>query len=289
MAMVIRYTKLRLLYFIISAILIIASIFCIFRFGLKTGIDFTGGSILEVEYKGARTSNQEIRDSLKDIDLGDFTIQPTEERGVILKMKDIPEDVHQQVLLKLGDIEEKSFETIGPSIGAELKGKTMFAMLLALISLLIYIAIAFIKVQKPMKSWQYSIASITALLHDIIIPLGVFSYLGMEITIPVITALLTVLGYSINNVVVVFDRIRENLFRGGGTFEEIVDKSLNQTLSRQINTSLTVLFCLFSIYFFGGETLKSFSLALMLGILTGMYSAFFIAGPLLVSWQKMRK
>jgi len=294
--MAIKYTKYRLIYFIIAGVLAAASIVALFAFGLKPGIDFTGGSILEADYKQDRPSNQEMREKLSGLDLGSFSVQPTGDKGVILKMKSIDEDTHAKVLENLGinegKIEEKRFESIGPAVGAELKGKTSLVIFLALLSMVVYIILAFRRVQRPIRSWQYGIVALITLFHDILIPLGVFAVLGklygVEITIPVITALLTVLGYSINSTVVVFDRIRENVFRGGESFEEVVDRSLNQTLTRQLNTSLTTLFVLLAIFFFGGPTLKYFSLALILGVVSGMYSSFFISGSLLVSWLKMR-
>ena len=283
-----RFTKYRLIYFIFSAILILASIGVLIIFGLKPGIDFTGGSIMEIEYLNERPANQEILKKLADFNLGEVYIQPTEEKGVILRMKDINEETHQQILKKLGEVEEKRFESIGPTIGRELKRKTKVVIALALLSMVFYIALAFRRIQRPLRSFEFGIASVIALFHDILFPLGVFGILGkfygVEISIPVITALLAVLGYSINNTVVVFDRIRENLLRRGEGFDEIVDRSLNQTLSRQINTSLTTLFVSLAIFFFGGETLKYFALTLILGISAGTYSSIFLAGPLLVAW-----
>ena len=194
--------------------------------------------------------------------------------------------------INTGLVEEIRFESIGPVIGQELKDKTKIVVVVALLSMIVYIALAFRRVQRPLRSWQYGIASVLALFHDILIPLGIFvilgKFYGIEISIPIITALLAVLGYSINNTVVVFDRIRENLLTGVETFQEIVDISLNQTLSRQINTSLTTLFVAGAIFFLGGETLKYFALALILGICAGTYSSIFLAGPILVTWLKWR-
>lgn len=291
----IQFTKHRKIYFGFSGILIIASIFALLVFGLKPGIDFTGGSILEIDYQETRPSNQEILEKLNEFDLGTIYVQPTGEKGVILRMKEIDEEIHQQILERLQDekeLEEIRFESIGPTIGQELKQKTKIVIVVALLSMIVYIALAFRKVQRPLRSWQYGIASVVALFHDILIPLGIFAVLGkfygIEISIPVITALLAVLGYSINNTVVVFDRIRENLLKRGEIFEEIVDRSLNQTLSRQINTSLTTLFVAGAVFFLGGETLKYFALALIFGILAGTYSSIFLAGPILVAWHKWR-
>jgi len=292
----VSFLKYRKIYFIFSGILILASIACLFVFGLNPGIDFTGGSILEIEYKIERPSNQAMNSSLSDFDLGEIHLQPTGERGVILRMRNISEETHQEIIQKLGEkdeIEELRFESIGPVIGQELKEKTKIVVLLSILTIVLYIAFAFRKLSWPAKSWQYGIASLIALFHDVLIPLGIFSVLGkfygVQITIPVIVALLTVLGYSINNTVVVFDRIRENLLKKAGDYQEIVDKSLNQTLTRSISTSLTTLFVLISIFILGGETLKYFSLALILGIIIGTYSSLFLVSPLLVSWLRWRK
>lgn len=290
------FLKYRKIYFIFSGILIPASFICLVVFGLKPGIDFTGGSILEVEYKAERPSNQEIREDLAILDISLSAPQPTGEKGVILKMKALDEETHQEILKKLSEnneIEEKRFESIGPAIGKELKEKTNIVIIASLLAMLFYIAIAFKKVSRQVNSWQYGVVALFCLSHDILIPLGIFSVLGklyeVQITIPVITALLAIIGYAINNVVVVYDRIRENILKGRGlTFEEIVNQAINQTLTRQVNTSLTTLFPLLAIFFFGGETLKYFSLALILGIFSGTYSSIFLASPLLVSWLSWR-
>jgi len=292
-----NFIKHRKIYFIFSGITIIASLASLFIFGLKPGIDFTGGSILEIEYKDVRPSNQEIRASFSGLDLGEVYVQPTDEKGIIVRMKDISEETHQEVIQKLSEnneLEELRFESIGPVIGQELRGKTEIVIVLSLLAIVLYIAFAFRRLSFPAKSWQYGVASLVALVHNILIPLGIFSYLGgfygIQITIPIVVALLTVLGYSINDTVVVFDRIRENLLKGTGKdYEETVDLSLNQTLTRSINTSLTTLFVLLAIFFLGGETLKYFALALILGIAFGTYSSIFLTTPTLVSWLKLKK
>ncbi len=266
-------------------------------FGLKLGIDFTGGSILEIEYKNERPQTKDIQESLVNIGLKEISVQSAGDRGAILRMEAVSEDVHQQILenlRKTGEVEEKSFESIGPVIGQELKEKTKVVIVVSLLAMVLYIALAFKRVSRPISSWQYGIASLFILSHDILIPLGVFSLLGkfygVQITIPVVCALLTVLGYAINNVVVVYDRIRENLLRERTLdFSQISNRAINQTISRQINTSLTTLFPLIAIFFLGGETLKYFALTLILGIITGTYSSIFLASPILVSWLKWRK
>lgn len=292
--MTFNFIKYKKIYYIFTGILIVASAMSFFLFGLKPGIDFTGGSILEVDYMDQRPSNQEIRQKISDSDLGEFSVQPTGEKGVILRMKNIDENVRQEIILKLGNVTEKRFESIGPSVGMELKSKTAKVIALSLLAMVLYIIFAFRKVSFPVKSWRYGMATFFILFHDILIPLGVFSVLGklygVQITIPIIVALLTVLGYAINNVVVVFDRIRENLSkRLSVSFEDVVNNAIKQTIIRQLNTSLTTLFPLAFIYLLGGETLKYFALALMLGLLAGLYSSIFLAGPVLVSWLGNRK
>jgi preprotein translocase subunit SecF len=292
--MKIDFLKFRKIYYIFSGILVVASIVSIFSFGLKPGIDFTGGSVMELSFSDSRPSNKDIEGVLNQFNLGDFTIQPTGDKGVIIKMKEINEETHQSILKSFPGAEEKQFEFIGPSVGQELKQTTMKALFLALIAIAIYIAFAFRKISRPVPSWQYGIATVIGLSHNILIPLGVFAYLGkfynIEITIPIIAALLTILAFSVHDNIVIFDRIRENLLkRGTQSFEETVNFSLNQTLGRSINTVLTVLFVLFAILFFGGETLRYFSLAIIIGITFGAYSSICIASPLLITWYKNPK
>ncbi len=293
----INFLKYQKVYFVFSFLLIAGSLAVLIAFGLNFGIDFTGGSILEVEYRNERPLAQTIREELSGLDLGELTIQPTDEKGLILRMKEINEEIRQEILEKLrkgGDEpEELRFESIGPVIGRELKEKTGIVIILSLLAILLYIAFAFRKLNFPAKSWQYGLASLIALSHDALIPIGVFAVLGkfydIQITIPVIVALLTVLGYSINNTVVVFDRIRENLLKKTGKdYQDTVNISLNQTLSRSLNTSLTTLFVLVAVFFFGGETLKYFALMLIMGIVCGTYSSLLLAGPLLVAWIRRR-
>jgi len=289
----IRFTKYNKIYLIIAGITLLLSFYFIIFWGLKPGIDFTGGTILEIEYKDKRPSNQEIEEKLKKFNLGSISIQPTEEKGVIIKTKEISDDVHNEILSVLGKddgiIEEKRFEFIGPVIGKELTEKTFIVVVLSLIAMMIYISLAFRKMKKPIKSWQYSLSSVFCLFHDTLIVLAVFSILGkiygVEISIPIITALV---GYSINNTVVVFDRMRENI-SFGGSFDEIIDKSLNETLLRQFGTSFTTLVAVLSIFFFGGTTLKYFSLTLVIGLIVGSFSSFFIAAPLLLEWLRLKE
>ncbi len=302
-----QFTKYSLVYYIVSGVLVLATFVSLFVFGLKFGIEFTGGSNMEIEFSaegGGRPSNEAIRDALSSFsaeggsasggDLGEINVRPIGENSAVLQFKGVDEDVHQQILSELNNlsaVQEKSFQYIGPSVGQELRNKTQLAIVLALIAITLYIAFAFRKVSRPVASWKYGLASLIALFHDILIPLGVFSVLGhlynIEVTIPIIAALLTVLGFSVHDTIVIFDRVRENILRQGmGEFEHTVNWSLNQTLGRSLSTVFSTLVVLFAIYFFGGETLKYFALALIIGITSGAYSSIFIASPLLVTWYK---
>jgi preprotein translocase subunit SecF len=288
-----NFIKYSNIYYVISIILIVGSIVALSIYGLKFGIEFAGGSNMEVVF-GKLPTNDVIIDALKSFNLGEITVQPIGQNGAILKFKGIDESVHQNIITelnKISPVSEKSFQYIGPSVGQELRNKTQLAILFALLAITLYIALAFRKVSRPVASWKYGITSLIALMHNILVPLGVFAVLGklydVEITIPIIAALLTVLGFSVHDNIVIFDRIRENILRKGmGQFEETVNWSLNQTLGRSISTVLTTLLAIIALFFFGGETLKYFALTLIIGITAGAYSSIFIASPLLVSWYK---
>ena len=280
-----------------SGVLVALSIVAILTWGLKFGIDFTGGSLLELQFKGEKQlSAVEIRESLQGLNLNSLTVQPTENNSVILRFKDDSEDVHQRVIEKissLAEIEELRYETVGPSIGKELKSKSFNTIFLVLIIIVLYIALVFKKVSKPVSSWKYGIASIVALFHDIIIVLGVFAVLGKffntEINTPFIAAILTLLGYSVNDTIIIFDRIRENLPKSSENFMNTINKSINQTLVRSINTSFTTILVLLAIIMFGGNSIRDFVLALAVGIFIGTYSSIFVASPILVWFDKRRK
>lgn len=287
------FTKYSKFYYAISGILILAAIVSLIVFGLKFGIEFTGGSNMELFFSHNKPTSDEINKTLASFNLGEISMQAVGDNGIILSFKEVDEATHQNILSALSAIfplEEKSFQYIGPSVGQELKSKTIVAILLALLAITIYITFAFRRVTRPVASWKYGITSFVALLHDILIPLGVFSVLGhlygVEITIPIIAALLTILGFSVHDTIVIFDRIRENIMhKGGQSFKETIDYSLNQTIGRSVNTVATTLIVILFLFFFGGQTLKYFSLALIIGITSGVYSSIFIAGPLLASWH----
>lgn len=292
----IPFLKYKKLYYVFSGALVVGSLVCLLLFGLKFGIDFLGGSILEVDFE-QRPENPAIQDKLKDLNLGEIILQPTGEKGVILKLKDINEETHQEILKKLGEIsniQELRFESIGPVIGKELRQKTITLIIISLAALLIYIVISFRKVAFPFSSLQFGVISIVALAFDVLILIGVFASLGnfynVQFSIPIVTAFLTILGYTINDKVIVFDRVRENISRTRGVdINSLVNRSLNEILFRSLSTGACTLLVLFFIFFLGGETLKYFALTLIIGIIVGTYSSLFLASPLLVSWPKWRK
>ncbi len=292
----INFIKYSVAYYIFSGILVVATIVSLSLFGFNFGIDFSGGSVLEVEFD-SRPQNAVIQEKLNELNLGEIVIQPAAEKSVVLRMKEINEDIHQKIISKLGEIspiKELSFENIGPVVGKELRQKTAVLIIVSLIALLFYISVSFRKVSKPVSSWQYGVISIITLTFDILITVGLLAVLGkfcnVQFNIPIITALLTILGYTINDKVIVFDRVRENLLRRRSeNFKELVNQSLNETIGRSLSTGTCSLLVLFFIFLFGGETLKYFSLTLIAGIVIGTYSSLFIAAPLLVSWLGLKK
>ncbi|MDD5433708.1 MAG: protein translocase subunit SecF [Candidatus Pacebacteria bacterium] len=294
------FIKYRRIFYGFSILLTVLTVVFVILFGVKWGIDFTGGTVLSVSFQDSLPTSQQIQEGLSALGINDAVIQQQGEKTIVLKMKaEGTEEIHQQIVDKLAGLApivagSESFEFIGPVIGAELKSKIKTVAALALISILIYIAIAFRKISFPVKSWVYGITGIIALFHDVMIPIGVWAvlgkYYGYEITIPIVTALLTIFGYSINDTVVVFDRIRENLTKEkSADFGLTVNKSLNQTFARSINTSATVLIVLLILFLFGGTTLKPFALALLIGVFLGTYSSVFLASTLAYSYYKIRR
>lgn len=282
------------LYLWIGAVAIAGGIASLAMFGLRPGIDFAGGSELVVEYGGVRPEIGEIRRAIDVLSLSVSYIQPLGTQQVVFRMNNLTEEAHQQVLLALGSgAAEQKFESIGPSVGRELREKIFQMALISLAIILLYVTFAFRRTVEYAKSWQYGVTVLFTALHDVLIPLGVLALLGnlygVEITIPVVVALLTVLGYSINDTIVVFDRVRENVMvRRGADFRDIVNTSLSQMMTRCLNTYLTTLFPLVALYVVGGESLRHFSLALIIGIVAGIYSSLCLAPAFLVRWVERR-
>ncbi len=282
-----------------SISLVVISLVLVGAFGLRLGVDFTGGSVIEVQFKAAPEADA-IRGALAPV-VSDAEINPTGDNTVIIKTHELTEAQHQQVLSALvtsfpsAGVTEKRFDSVGPVIGNELKQKSISAIIIVLLAVIVYIAFVFRKLGRTTSPWSMGLAAIVALLHDVGIPLGVFAilghYYGIEISGVFLAAALTILGFSVSDTVVIFDRVRENVIRHGSkeSFGAIVHKSVLQTLARSLNTVFTVLLSLFAIYFFGGESIKYFALALIVGIFLGAYSSIFVASPLLVWWTKGRR
>lgn len=283
----------RKIWFTLSSVMVVGSLLAIAGFGLRLGIDFTGGSLLEIG-----TSNPvditSLRAGLNDAGYANLTIQTGGETGVLLRTGDLAEEEHQALFQALqaqipGAVELR-FDSIGPVIGDELRRTAVMGVILTLVLIGLYIAWSFRKVSEPIASWKYGLLTILTAFHDVIIPLGVFAVLGQilgwEVGTAFVAAILTILGYSINDTVVVFDRTRENLSKHvGSTFEETVELSIKQTLTRSLNTSLTTILALLAIFLFGGETTRPFAMALIIGVAAGTYSSIFLASPSLVTWE----
>ncbi len=286
----------------LSIAILVPGIISLFIFGLKQSIDFTGGSRLTVTFTSTRPEGPVAAKVITDLKLGTATAQTAGDKDMVISLPNITNDQRQKVIDILNTnyhgATEKAFETIGPTVGKELLKRSLTSIILVLVAIILYVSWAFRKVGVgPVPSWVYGASAVIALAHDILIVIGIFSILGhyahIEIDSLFVTALLTVLGFSVHDTIVVFDRVRERLLIGSeSTFEETVNVSLNQTLIRSLNTSLTTLLVLSALYLFGGITIRNFVLALLIGIASGTYSSIFVASPLLVvydSWKQRRR
>ena len=286
--------KYRKIFFAISAVLVIVSIVLVVTRGLHFGIDFKGGSLTEVSYQDARPEISELQTAVDALSIGDVRIQPAGERDVIIRTKSLSNAEHSSLLtaLSLGGkslFEEKRFSSIGPVVGQELRSKAWVAILLVILCIVLFIAFAFRHVSEPIASWKYGLIIIVSLLHDIIIPTGVVAFLGKDVDTLFIIALLSIMGLSVHDSIVVFDRVRENLrLKKWREFSETVGRSLEQTFVRSINTSLTIILVLFALYFFGPVSTKDFSLILLIGMFFGTYSSIFLGSPLLVTTKMLQ-
>jgi preprotein translocase subunit SecF len=282
---------------ILPAALSLVAVIALLLWGLKPGIDLAGGSLLEVTYPNGAPTAEQIQTAVAPLNLGDVRVQPAGQNDYILRERALSNDEKnalEQALGTLGTVQEKQFTSIGPTIGAEILHKGLLAMALVVVCIILFIAFAFRKVSEPVASWKYGIIAIVTLIHDVLVPAGLFAalghFLGAEVDSLFIVALLTILGISINNTIVVFDRIRENLRLSGtrarSEFSQIVGRSIVQTLARSINTSLTVVIVLIALYFLGPATTQNFALTLLAGMVAGAYSSIFLAAPLLVVWER---
>jgi len=288
--------------FFFSLALFVAAVVAFASFGLNVGVDFKGGSVLELEFSGGRPTVDEITNVLRsDPTLKDreVNINPAGERNMIVRTVELTEAEHQTLLADLkqsyGAMEEVRFNSVGPAVGKELQRKSIVAIVIVLVAILLYILVVFRKLSRTLSLWAMNAATIVALLHDIIIPIGIFALLGhyanVQISAIFVAAILTILGYTVSDKVVIFDRVRENILRGKGSTANlgaVVHASVMQTLVRSINNTLTVLLSSLAIFLFGGESIRYFALALILGIALGAYSSIFVASPLLVWWNRKK-
>lgn len=275
------------LWFAISLLIIIPGIFCMFTKGFNFGIDFTGGTIIEMEFEQDVTLPQ-VRDVLRDYNLDNATIQLSGDasdvessKDVMIRTMDLEENERKAVMSslkeKIGDYTVLREEKVGATIGGELITDAIMATVISWILIILYVSYRF--------EWRFGVSAILTLIHDVLIVLAVFSFTQKQVDSSFVAAILTIIGYSINDTIVIFDRIRENQrlhFKRGGDLNELANRSIYQTLTRSLYTVFTVLFTTFALYFFGGDTTKDFSFALLIGFFSGSYSSIFIASPLWV-------
>lgn len=299
--------KNRKIFYIFSGVLIISSFISLLVWGLQLGIDFKGGSVIEVRYTETRPETEIIRNNMatlaEKISLGNYVLQTVGDTDYSIKSRLVTDAERQQIenaFSNNGEMktELKRVNSIGPLIGKEAAQKAIISVILVILFIVLFITFAFRKVSLPVKSWKYGLMAVVALAHDVIIPIGVFSilghYLGYEVDTLFVTALLVILGFSIHDTIVVYDRIRENLSHSNHdkdkkSFEVIVGESVSQTFIRSVNTSMSTILALIVLYFLGPEATKHFSLALIIGVAVGTYSSIFIASALLVTIEKFQK
>ena len=285
------FNKFYKLFNIISFLMVFVSIILLLSKGLNFGVDFKGGTLIELRTTEKTISITNIRDSLNQINLGDISVKKFgKEDDYLIKFEkkdfnnpNFINDIKKKLTSSLGDtFDFRRVENVGPKVSSELLRSGIIAICLSLAAMLVYIWIRF--------EWQFSLGAIVALFHDVIITLGIFSLFSFEINLSIVAAVLTIVGYSMNDTVVIYDRVRENLKKYSDIkIFELTNISINETLSRTIITSVTTLLALFSIFFFGGEILKGFSLAMILGVFFGTYSSIYIANPILVSLRVSQK
>lgn len=284
----------------ISLLLVLASVASIVGYGFKEGIDFAGGTSWQVRLAEKPAAEAVSAALIKEFDLQEaIAIEEPATKSIILRLPELNEEMHAKYRATLekefGAVEELEYETIGPAIGNELRGKATWALLAVLITISLYIAFAFRHVSRPVSSWKYGFVTLATLFHDALIPLGILAYLGhakgVEINTNIVVAILVIIGFSVHDTIVVFDRIRENLRtekNPSAGFAGLVNRSMNQTIIRSINTSLTLILTLTALILFGSSNLFYFVLTILIGVVAGVYSSIFVASPLLVLWNKER-
>ncbi len=289
--------------FVVSVSVLVASVIAVAVFGLNYGVDFKGGSITEIEFMNGRPDVSEVRNVLERADipgLQELSVNVAGSRSVVIRAGQLSEEGHQRLLsvitgaFKSDQPREARFDSIGPAIGAELKKSSITAIVVLLAAVLLYIAFMFRTLSRSLSLWAMAAGTILGLAHDIIIPMGVFAVLGhyggVQISAVFVAAVLTILGYTVSDKVVIYDRVRENILRGArADLPELVHQSVMQTLVRSVNNTLVVMLSSLSVFLFGGESIRYFALALMIGIGLGAYSSIFVASPLLVWFSRNRK
>lgn len=288
--------KNKVIFFIIAVLLVAGSIVTMAVKGFNVGVDFTGGSVLEVAYDN-RPLVSEVRAHIAPVQ-ADAELQEVGASGLIVRTTVIDQTQKDAVLaaLSFGDAHatEKRFNTIGPTVGKQLQSKSILSVIVVSIAIILFIAFAFRKVSRPISSWVYGLIAIVVLVHDVVIPAGFFAMFGWQVDTLFVVGLLTILGVSINDTIVVFDRIRENLHTNETKhikedFSYTVGKSINQTFTRSVMTSVTVLIALAALYLYGPETTRTLATAMFLGMFFGTYSSIFLASPLLVVWNNYKQ
>ncbi len=286
--------KYKLIYFLLSFLLILPGTYFLVKDGLKLGIDFTGGVILEYQFKNPVVIDQ-LKTEIVSQGVTVGQIVESSNNTYLIKTKPLEQnqinELKNDLTKKYGQINEKRVESVGPIIGQELTQKAVLSILIASLVIIIYLTYSFRKVPKTTSSWRFGVAAVVALLHDVLVVVGIFAILGkffnVEVDTLFVTALLTIIGFSVHDTIVVFDRIRENLLKNiGRKFSEVANISIVQTLGRSLNTSLTVVFVLTALLLFGGETIRWFVVALLIGIISGTYSSIFNATALLSFWEE---
>lgn len=279
-------------YFLISALVIIPGVIFLALFGLPLSIDFTGGALLEVEFTRAQIGPAQVKEVFAEYGYGDTMVQTSGEGGFLIRAKNIDSAtktaIEADLKERFGDLTELRFESVGPAVGEEVQQRALYAVGLAAIAILLYISWAFRHVPNPVR---FGACAIIAMIHDVFVVVGLAAILGRlrnwEVDALFLTALLTVIGFSVHDTIVVFDRIRENMKRRAGEpIESVVNHSIIQTLDRSINTQLTVVFTLAALLLFGGVTIRGFVFTLLIGIISGTYSSIFNASPILVEWER---
>jgi len=294
--------KHRKAFFFISTLLIVGSFLAPLVFGFHLSTDFLGGSILEVRYDGERPTLEAAKVSLETLSLGSFSLRSSGDSNYALRAREINPQEKNQILGALSSngkykLTEERFNSVGPVVGESLKQKSYIAILAVIICIVLFVTFAFRKVSEPVASWKYGLATIVALFHDVVIPMGVYvvagQIFGWEIDLLFVTALLAILGYSVHDTIVVFDRVREHLQinhenRIQEDFELTVGKSLKETMGRSVNTSITIFITLSALFVLGSPATQSFAFVLLVGVLVGTYSSICIASPFLVTLEKFQ-